>query len=209
MTISDIVKARGVSEILHFTTNKGILGILDAQSLKARARLHEDERLEYIFKLNAENRDRDSAWHDYVNLSLSRINSNFFSASGNWHKHEDLWWCVLSFLPEILDHPGVYFTTTNNMYSGVRRSTGEAGMESLFATTITKWTGNTISRRQDLPSHFTTCIQAEALYPGAVSTKYLQRIYVTNESAADELAGQISMLRHPEVPIIIRPEIFS
>jgi hypothetical protein len=209
MSIAEQVRNRGITEVLHFTTNKGVLGVLDGKALKARARLHHDERLEYIFQPNAASRDKDLDWLDYVNLSISRINANFFSASGNWHRNKNLWWCVLSFSPEILSHEGVFFSTTNNIYTGVKRAAGEAGFEKMFAQMVTRWSTNVIARDSSTPSNFTTCIQAEVLYPGEVSTEFLQKIYVTDETSADELAGQLAMLRHRDIPIEIAPKIFT
>lgn len=67
MSVQEIVMLRGINEILHFTTNKGVLGILDSRALKARARLNGDARLEYIFQPNAAVRTRDEKYLDYVN----------------------------------------------------------------------------------------------------------------------------------------------
>lgn len=208
MSISDIVFEKSISEILHFTTNSGVLGILDSKALKSRARLQTDERLEYIFQPNAANRDKDVAWLDYVNLSISRINGSFFSVSGNWHRNKNLWWCVLAFSPEILSHDGVVFTTTNNIYTGVQRDTGTKGLKKLFAPSVTRWVGNVVERPLEFPSSYTTCVQAEVLYPAKVATEFLRKIYVIDEQSADELAGQFSVLQHPLVPIEIRPAIF-
>ena len=128
MNIAEIVKSRKIENIVHFTTNRGSLGVLATKRLKARARLSEDDMLKHIFQVNAADRSRDAAWHDYVNLSISKINTNFFEVSaGAWHKESDFWWCILAFDPVILDHEGVKFATTNNMYSGVVRAPGASG----------------------------------------------------------------------------------
>ena len=209
MNVDQIVRDRGITEVLHFTTNKGCLGVLATQSLKARQRLGSDEALEYILQVNAPDRSRDREWHDYVNLSISRINTNFFRASGSWHRDEDLWWCILSFSPEILGHPGVYFATTNNMYSGVRRAMGADGLTALFAPSIVRWHSSIVIRKADLPPNMTTCVQAEALYPGEVSTEFLRTIYVADGAHADEVAGQMGAVGHRRVDIIVEPERFE
>lgn len=208
MSVDHIVRERGIAEVLHFTTNKGCLGILATQSLKARKRLKDDETLAFILQLNAQDRSRDAAWHDYVNLSISRINTQFFKASGNWHCNEDIWWCILSFTPEILGHDGVYFTTTNNMYSGVRRANGAEGLSALFAPVVIQWHSSTVRRSADLSPDMTTCEQAEALYPGEVSTRFLRTIYVEDAAHADEVAGQISVVGHPPIDIMVDPDKF-
>jgi hypothetical protein len=209
MIIQDLISTRGIKEVLHFTTNKGVLGVLDSRALKARDRLQKDERLEYIFQPNAKDRTKDAKWLDYVNLSISKINIDYFNASGSWHRTDNLWWCVLSFDPKILTHEGVYFTTTNNIYTGVLRQTGAQGLERMFAESIIRWNRNIVARPASTPHNWTTCNQAEVLYPGQVSTEYLKKIYVDNDQAADELAGQLHMLGHPEFPIEIRPTLFQ
>ena len=209
MIVQDVINQRHIEEVMHFTTNKGILGILASKALKARSHLQEDQRLEYIFQPNAKERTRDVAWLSYVNLSISRINNSFFSASGNWHKEKNLWWCVLSFVPEILAHDGVIFTTTNNIYTNVQRAPKGNGLEQMFNESISQWKGKTITRSAGLPTNCTTCIQAEVLYPDQVSTQYLKKIYVRNEQSEDELAGQLSFVNHPPVIIEISPAIFA
>lgn len=210
MTIADQIAARSITSILHFTTNRGSLGILDSRALKARARLDTDARLEKIFQPNAASRPRDAAWLDYVNLSISRINESFFGTSaGSWHKEKDLWWCILDFKPEILSHAGVYFTTTNNMYSGVQRGLGESALEAAYAPSITQWRGKVIDRPKSHSLSLTTCPQAEVLYPAAVSTEFLQAIYVSAGEFADELASQIAVVNHPHVQIEVRPDLFG
>lgn len=207
--IADIVARRGITEILHFTTNQGVLGILDSKKLRCRNALRADERLEFILKLNAQSRARDVAWHGYANLSISRINSEFFRWSFGWHKDEPVWWCILSFDPCILEHAGVVFTTTNNVYTYVRRAAGEAGLEGAFAHRVAGKSGIPIERYAALPSHFTTCEQAEVLYPDYVDTAYLRKIYVATDSSADELAGQLSAIGQAHFPVVVAPNYFE
>jgi hypothetical protein len=209
MTIEEIVTRRGITEILHFTTNLGLVGILDSRFLKSRQRLEKDQRLEYIFSPNAAFR-KDADWLDYVNLSISRLNSRFFSISkNNWHRQRDIWWCVLSFNPIILTHEGVYFTTTNNIYTAVRQRPGSEGLEAMFADAVVRWAGNSVVRSATTPAPFPTCEQAEVLYPGEVSTDFLQEIYVSCEEDADQVFGQIRALGHPEVQVNIMPKMFG
>lgn len=209
MSVSDIIQERGITEILHFTTNSGVLGILDSRFLKARQRLNEDARLEYIFTPNAAVRTRDVAWLDYVNLSISRINTWFATSSGKWHRPKGVWWCVLAFKPEILSHPGVYFTTTNNIYSSVKRSRGDVGLEAMFSENITQYSTNVVNRKANTPASFTTCEQAEVLYPGQVSTEFLQKIYVPSSEIEDQVAGQLNAVGHPFVDLEVRQSLFS
>ena len=91
MTIQDIIESRGIERIVHFTTNLGALGVLATRSLKARARLRDDELLANVAKLNAKDRSRDAKWHDFVNLSITNINTSFFGASTWEHRDKDYW----------------------------------------------------------------------------------------------------------------------
>lgn len=209
MTVEEIIEARGITDVLHFTTNHGLLGILDSRAVKPTARLPEDKRLEFIFKPNAPFR-KDVKWLGHVSLSLSRINSQFFAASKRWHRTRDIWWCVLSFRPEILTHPGVVFTTTNNKYNVAVRETGPSGLERLFAATVTEYeSGTTVTRYANMPANFTTCEQAEVLYPGELATEFMQRIYVKEGDHQDEAHGQFSAVRHAPIEVVIDPARFQ
>ena len=209
MSIDKIIKRRGITEVLHFTTNEGLLGILYTRSVKSRQKLPKEKTLEYIYQPNAVFR-KDKDWLNYINLSISRINYQFFDISANrWHRDRNVWWCVLSFDPTILFHSGVYFTTTNNMYTGVRRDTGEKGLQALFDSLIIQWAGKIVNRDSDLPAKFPTCSQAEVLYPGELSTKFLQRVYVSTGEDHDDICGQCAGVSFPDLEVRILPEIFK
>jgi hypothetical protein len=207
VTIQDILKERSITEVLHFTTHRGLLGSLHSGAVKSRERLPAEVDLKFIYKPNAIYR-KDPAWLDYVNLSISRINSVFFATSCRWHRSEDLWWCVMSFAPVILTHPGVYFSTTNNMYTGVERGAGAAGLERLFAARIVRYNGNIAVRSAQLADNFTTCEQAEALYPGELSVKHLRRVYVETNEDQDEVYAQMHLVGVFGVGVIIDSKRF-
>jgi len=207
VTIQDIIKKRGITEVLHFTTHRGLLGSLHSAAVKSRERLPAEVDLKFIYKPNAIYR-KDPAWLDYVNLSISRINAVFFATSCRWHRAEDLWWCIMSFDPEILTHSGVHFATTNNMYTGVAHGAGAAGLESLFATRVVRYNGNIAVRTTQLADNFTTCVQAEALYPGELSVKHLRRVYVDTNEDQDEVFAQMNMVGVFGVDVITDPKRF-
>lgn len=213
-TVSSIVGRRSIQEILHFTKgSSGLTGILHVQAVQSRYRLERDRRLTYIFEPNAEFR-KDVDWLDYVNLSISEINSAFFAASGQWHKETGEWWVILSFDPVIAEHPGVFFTTTNNFYTGVERAEGPDGLHASFADRILRWhdrrRGDIVAlRKAGTPDHLTTCEQAEILYPKEVSTEFLRRIYVRNGEDMDDTVAQLDVLGHGDVDVVVAPERFN
>jgi hypothetical protein len=207
MTVEETVEARKIKEVVHFTTHKGLLGSLHCGAVKSRQRLPAEVDLKYIYQANADVR-KDLQWLDFVNLSISRINKEFFNHSCRWHRAEDLWWCIMSFDPVIMGHPGVHFTTTNNMYTGVRRGQGAAALANLFAARVIRWRDNIVVRSDELPDNFTTCQQAEVLYPGELSVEYLRRIYVTRDEDADEVHAQLAVVGFEGVEVVADPERF-
>ncbi|MCQ3018880.1 DUF4433 domain-containing protein [Pseudomonas tremae] len=210
MTIQLLTAERGIESILHFTSNSGALGVFASRALKSRQRLNADQQLKHIFQPNARFRDKDVAWLDYANLSISQINTAFFkTCSGSWHKEKDFFWCILDFSPSIMLHDDVWFTTTNNIYTGVKRACGVEGLEAVFQPTTHQYQANYVRRPADHPSNLPTCYQAEILYPQELSTDYLQRIYVRCDNDTDELAGQMAATRHPQVEVVVRPELFE
>lgn len=209
MTIEEIIEYRGIEEILHYTTHLGMIGILDSKAVKSRFRLNHNQRLEYILKLNTPI-VRDTNWIDYVNLSISRINTHLFNiSSGRWHPN--VWWCILSFDPAILTHEGVYFTTTNNVYhSTVRRGRDSAALEAMFAPVVPwGYYGSKRTRKSNMPDSYPTCEQAEVLYPRELSTDFLQRIYVAEGEEVDEVNAQIAAVNHPVVSVSVNLEKFG
>jgi hypothetical protein len=214
MKIADIVKARGILEILHFTTNSGLAGVFATGAIRPRARLTTDAYVEHIYRSNCPDRSRDAEWHDYVNLSVTQINTRLFGISdGKWHWDLDGWWCILSLDPEILTHQGVYFATTNNMYSGVRRLAGADGLEALFAPEILQYVrgGRRVmsTRVASASACEPTCSQAEVLYPGDLSIEYLRLVYVRDPEHADAAHGIISAVGGPPVEIVVDASRFA
>lgn len=186
MNVSKLIDERGIERVVHFTTNKGLIGILDSGYLKSRGILPEDKRLEFIVKHNSPTR-KDVEQIRYVNLSITNINREFFNYCSKWH--DDIFWCVLCFSPEILTHDGVIFTTTNNIYPSVQRGVGLNGLEKLFSETVLGKYGQSIVRQPTHPLNATTDIQAEVLYPEKIDIKYLQKIIVSSEDHADDVSG--------------------
>lgn len=208
MTIQDVISRRQIVEVVHFTTHRGLLGALHSGALKSRKRLPAEVDLRYIYRPNAEYR-KDKAWLDYVNLSISRINTDYFRSSCRWHREEDLWWCIMAFDPIILTHPNVYFATTNNMYTGVVRGSGAEALEQLFGPRILRWHGNSVARALTLPSSSTTCEYAEVLYPGEVAIEFLRRLYVIRGEDQDEVYGQLHMMGVSRVEVIVDSTKFN
>jgi hypothetical protein len=181
--------------------------------LLCHSALPQEKRLAHILQINSKDRSRDAAWHDYVNLSVSRINGTFFSiSSGRWHATKDVYWCILSFDASIVTHPGVLFATTNNAYALTERAPDLDGFEGLFAPKIRQFPAKWVHRSRETPSHHTTCHQAEVLYPNVVDLAHLRRVYFPTDDIADEAAAQLALCA-PELAarlaLLVRPELFG
>ena len=204
--ILDEATNRGISQVVHFTTVRGAVGILASNAVKARARVSKDSYLEMVYQPNSDIR-KDLAWLDYVNLSIERINEWMFSTSTRWHGKEENPWVVLSFHPRILTHPGVVFTTTNNIYPSCRRSEGLTGFRQMFAATVYGRYSN-VHDRTDKEDAWSTDRQAEVLYPGELSCEHLQRIDVQLEQSLETIHGAMGALG-TNVPVCYAPEVFE
>jgi hypothetical protein len=206
VTIIEQVTQRGIDEVVHFTTWRGLTGILDTGAALSRSRVRVEERLEFILKLNSATL-RDPEWEDYVNLSITEINSNFFNISCRWHP--GIKWAIASFDSLILDHPGMYFTTTNNIYPSCRRQKGSVGLAAMFADPVLGRYGTVHTRAVGMPANLTTDVEAEVLYPQKLSTEFLRAIYVSTPDYADEVAGCIRLVGHANVQVVVAPERFA
>jgi len=210
--ISNIVRGRNITEILHFTTSNGILGILNTGALLSHAELPNESRLSHILQINCKDRSRDKEWHGYVNLSISRINGSFFNISRNrWHPHDDIFWCILSFKPEILEHQNVFFSTTNNAYDYAARMPGSYGLEELFLDSVRVFENKYLYRTKTTPQNFTTCPQAEVLYPKLVPLEFLNAIYFNSYDDMHEVEAQLGVCAphwQNKFALIVAPSLF-
>ena len=196
---------RGISQVVHFTTVRGAVGILAVKAVRSRARLNEDEYLEHVYQPNAPYR-KDEEWLDYVNLSIERINDWMFETSERWHAKEGNSWVVLSFHPRILAHPGVVLTTTNNIYPRCERAEGLVGFRRVFADTV-YGRYDTRHLRTDKLAAWPTDRQAEVLYPGELSCDHLQRIDVQLEQSLESIHGLLGAF-YANIPVRHAPEVF-
>ncbi|HTF95489.1 MAG TPA: DarT ssDNA thymidine ADP-ribosyltransferase family protein [Cellvibrio sp.] len=207
--IEEAIRMREIEEIVHFTTLNGLIGILDSRFLRSRQRIADDFRLEFVLKLNSPIR-RDPEWLDYVNLSITNINTEFFEISSQkWH--QDVGWIIMSFDPEVLTHDGVTFTSTNNVYhKSVLRGVGVAGLNMMFLPEV-EW-GYYGAKKRRTKNHRpqdTTDIQAEVLYPAEVSIEHLRKVYVSCNDDQDNVCSIATALGVMTFDVVVEPEKFE
>ncbi len=213
--VSKLAEACKISEIVHFSTNRGLTGCLHSGYVYPRSKLKTEQQIEHILTLNAPFRaeaedwfDRTESWIDYVNLSISEITANLFGFSLKWHAGKDLYWVIMSFDPSLLDDDGVYFSTTNNIYEHTSRAKGTDGFEALFRPAIRR-KGNWTAYRKSRASHLSTCEQAEVLYPAGLDMKYLRRVYVREADQKDRVYALLSNFDRSDVEVIVDAKKFE
>lgn len=195
---------RGVTSLVHFTTIKGLVGVLASGEVKCRRDLPDDDLVRHVYEPNAANRSLDERWHGYVNLSVTNINLRMFNFSVRQRRIDE--WVILKFGPKILRHRGVVFCTTNNIYPAAHRSQGLRGFEQMFAASVPGWYGHELDRDGRLPCE-TTDPQAEVLYPFSLSLKHLHTITANNEDAYGNALDALSI--YPGEPTLnTTPEEF-
>ncbi|MEO9602012.1 DarT ssDNA thymidine ADP-ribosyltransferase family protein [Paraglaciecola sp.] len=220
MSLQIKIEQRGISEVLHFSTNRGVIGVLHSRHLLSRPLLNENAYLRHVLQLNASVRpeeseyfDKSEDWIRFINLSISEINKRFLDVSRKWHNNVDVWWCILAFDPLIMKHDGVRFATTNNGYDQCRRGQSEEGFDALFAPTIRRkasgYNGQPWSvSRQRRPNNLTTCEQAEVLYPEKLSLDYLRTVYVEEDEHHDVVMGWLRDFNYDNIDVVVKPEKF-
>jgi hypothetical protein len=213
--IAEIIEKRNIEEVVHFTTNHGVLGMFADGRLLSRERLPTNKYLEHVYLPNASVR-KDPAWLGYISMSISRVNTRFFGFSQGWEREIETWWAIVALDSAILTHEGVVFTTTNNIYPSCRRASGADGLEAMFAPEVAGLYGGALKRTDDMPASWTTDDQAEVLYPAELPTSYLRDVYTATDEHADIVASQYEMLvaqgdasdPRSELPVHVRPEFF-
>jgi hypothetical protein len=197
----------GITEVLHFTTEKGVLGCLRKGALLSRKRVQDDPDLAFIFTGVWPRRDLE--WIDHVSLSLTRINRGLYAKAAN--NLPELWWGILSFDPSLLDDPGVVFTTTNNVYNEVcERAEGVGGLEAMFKDEVPwGYLGSVKRRGSGTPENLPTDTQAEVLYPGELPLSLLRAIYVRREEHRRLVLAWSDVLGQDEPYVVVRPDLFA
>ncbi|PHM36463.1 DarT ssDNA thymidine ADP-ribosyltransferase family protein [Xenorhabdus innexi] len=214
MNINDFILKKNITEILHFTTVKGLTGCASQQRVLSRKALGEEQYLSYIASPVSKERkeaektfNKDENWLDFINLSISEINTHYFNAAQRWFHEHDAWWCIMSFDPIILTHDNVYFTTTNNIYTSVKRNKGLSGLQAMYDAQIVRWNSNVVYR-EGRAKHLTTCEQAEVLYPNPLSLNFLKKIYTQCPEQEASVYGTLCSLGIRSVEIETMPNKF-
>ena len=192
-SVVDAAAERGITSIVHFTTIEGLKGILAIGAVKTRTQLRDDELVKYVYEPNTPDRTLDREWLDYINLSVTGVNTRMMTYSDE--QRDDAEWVILEFGPEILGDGGVVFSTTNNIYPAARRGRGLPGFERMFAPKVSGWYGRPVVRG-DRPPNQTTDPQAEVLYPFELPLTHLHTVTVADDDGYEAVEAALSHFPH-------------
>lgn len=207
MSVAARAREREISQILHYTSNKGMMGLVCQGALLSRKRVANDPELAFIFQsiwpIKA------PRWVDHISMSVSQINLDLYQRSCS--NCPQFWWAVLSFTPDILDDEGVWFTTTNNAYEATcARGQGLDGLEAMFGPTVPYGHyGSVAQRPAGRPDQYPTHRAAEVLYPGALTFDHLQAVYVREAQHRRLISAWCAAYGHPPLPVKINPDAFA
>jgi ssDNA thymidine ADP-ribosyltransferase, DarT len=199
---AELARARGIKAIVHFTTDKGILGTIRKGALLSRKRVQDDPDLAFIFAGVWPR--RDLRWVDFVSLSVTDINTLLYSQAQR--NLPDRWWGVLAFGVDLLDDDGVWFTTTNNIFPSCRRAQGSAGFEAMFAPVVEGSYQRKLNRA-DLRNAQPTDRAAEVLYPGTLAAERVQAVYVPSGAHRALVLAWCDALGRPEPAVEVRADL--
>lgn len=207
MTLADAAASRDISEVLHYTSEKGVMGSIIVGSLLSREAVERTEEVAYIYE-GVWDRSRDIEWIGHISMSLTEINVDLFSRSRRNHPH--WWWAIMSFPPRILDADGVVFTTTNNAYPATcLRGEGLDGFEAMFARKVLWGHYDTPAYRPDAyPDNLPTHNAAEILYPDAIPLSDLQALYLPDERYRSLVDTWCEIYGRASLPIVVDPARF-
>lgn len=198
---------RGVTDIKHYTSERGVMGSVMRGRVLSRERVEHDPELSFIFEGVWER--RDPGWTDHISLSVSRINVDLYQRSRS--RFPDYWWAVMAFGVDILEDPGVVFTTTNNVYDAVcRRAPGLGGFEDMFAERVPwGYLGSVKTRPASCPDHLPTDRAAEVLFPGEIALDRLEALYVPGRQHKRLVDAWCEVYAHAELPVVIDTSPFN
>ena len=178
-SIKTIIKDREITELIHFTSTRGLEGIYRAKHILSRFELENSDFVddnEILFNSNDAFRMEGKK---YINLSVSYPNKSLFNRFKH-RKESDptIGWCILKLNPNVLldDSLKCFFSVTNAANSAAKndygiKSDAESFKRMFNDTVVVKNSyGSKTYNRLGLKKNQTTDNQAEILIEGSRKT---------------------------------------
>jgi hypothetical protein len=207
MSVAAAALGRGITEVLHYTSEKGVMGSIIVDALLPRAQVETNEEVAFIYE-GVWDRSRDMDWIGHTSMSVTKVNTDLFRRS-RWN-HPQWWWAIMSFPVDILDDPDVVFTTTNNAYTETcQRSSGLDGFTAMFAEAVPWGYFDTVARRgPGFPLALPTHNAAEILYPDALPLSQLSALYLPDPTNLSLIRTWCEIYGRDPLNIVVRPNLF-
>lgn len=217
-SIKKIIKDREITELIHFTSTRGLEGIFKARHILSRFELENSNFVddnEILFNSNDTFRMEGK---NYINLSVSKPNKSLFNRFKH-RKESDptIGWCILKINPHVLldDNLKCFFSITNAANSAAKNDYGiKSDVESFKKmfndeVVVKNSYGSKTYSRFGLNKNQTTDNQAEILVEGKIPFKYINAICFETEHEKIRTSNIWSYLNLDNSKFEVDGEIFK
>lgn len=202
MSAYDVLAARGVTRLCHFTKLQSLTHIITSTNgVLASSSIRQDTK-------NVNDKARYDGELNFVCCSVQYPNSWFLKRAmqNNPDKiFKD--WVVLSIDLNILKHKNAKFCPCNASKSSGAFINGDMdSIGSIFATTVSTFD---YPRSPNMLSSCPTDGQAEILIEDSVPREYINGIAVGNEDVAKRIYAILKMYNMGHIPLYIAPDVLT
>jgi len=203
------LSTRGITRLIHFTTEQNLPIIMEAGSVLSRSHLteirHPDESILDAVVTNDQVRLDNRP--DYVNVSIEHPNIPLLNAYKRRNSLSHVNWCLLALSPELIFHRDTLFAITNAASNRAKKA-GISGDISDFRRLFSD-TAKPNDSALNSNSKYPVDIQAEVLYQGSIPTGYIDEvIFETDEHQAKTVAA-LRLLGVPVPKNKVDPRMFK
>jgi len=202
------LRARGIRHLVHFTTEQNLPIILESGSILSRLKLteitHPDDAIQDAIVTN--DTIRLDGKTDFVNLSIEHPNIPLLNAYKRRNSLSYVNWCLLLLDPELIYHEETLFSVTNAASNRARQIGIDGSFASfcrLFDAKYAKTASVSVSKR------YTADLQAEVLYKGEVSTRFLREVVFESEAHRVKAVSALRLLGTPIPETRVDADLFS
>lgn len=199
MTIAQRINERKIDSLYHFTTIENLFSILEREFIYSRTLIDQLKLTndgfytgDYVDHMDPE---RFNGLRDYINLSLSRPHWYLLNKYSKRPELKHFDWCILQLNTEPLLRPDTLFSVCNAASNAAKNYgiyPGLNAFDNMFKEQVK--TSSKIYSRQNLPSHFTTDIQAEVLVKDQISTQNIQTVHLPSEKKLKQYQAAFNLL---------------
>ncbi|MRT12776.1 DUF4433 domain-containing protein [Enterobacteriaceae bacterium RIT711] len=213
MNIENIITARGLESLYHFTTLENYMSILERGYIFSREKIdllkiENDGHFtgDYTESLDQHRLD---GLKNYINTSLSRPNWYLMEKYKNRKDFSDLEWCIIELDVSSLSITSTLFSVCNAASNTAQRYGiigGAKGLDALFQPEVV--TPRKVYSRHNLPCYYTTDIQAEVLVKDQLSIEKIKKCYLPSTDDVTRHDRGFRLLHLEKNHFTAKPELF-